>query len=68
MEAPGDGEAHQPLGPKPVESANTEDGQSARASMSTPTLSTPAPDVAMTSTRLVEDEEVIPITGLGTQL
>ena len=66
MEAPGDGEAHQPLGSKLVESA--EDGQSARASMSTPTLSTPAPDVATTSTRLVEDEEVIPITGLGTQL
>ena len=73
MEAPqpqvavaNDGKAHQTLGPELAESAATKDGQSARASVSTPTPSAPALDMAMTSTQLVKDEEVIPVTGPGT--
>jgi len=46
--APNEGEAHQPLGLELTESTTVEDGQS--ASVSTPTPSAPALDVAMTST------------------
>lgn len=54
--------------PEPTEATASEDGQSARASMSTATLSAPTLDVVTTSTRLAKGEEVVPVTGPGTQL
>ena len=66
ISAPADGEAHQSLGPELMESATAEDEHSARASMSTPILSAPAPDVATMSTRLVEEEEVASVNRPGT--
>ena len=59
-----EGEAHQPLGPEVMEFATIDDGQS--TSVSTPSLSAPAPDVATTSTRMVKEEEAIPVTGPST--
>jgi hypothetical protein len=64
--APDDGKAHQPLGLELTEATTTEDGQSTRTSVSTPTMSAPMLDVVTTSTRLVEEEEVIPVIELGT--
>ena len=63
-----DGKAHQTLGLEPAEFAATEDGQSARASVSTPAPSAPALDVATMSTQMVGEEETVPVTGPSTQL
>ena len=43
------GEAHQPLGLKPVEATTGEDVRSARADPSTATPGAPSPDVSITS-------------------
>ena len=63
---PDEGEAHQPLRPELMESAAINDGQS--ASMSTLTLSAPAPDVATTNTWMVRGEEIVLVTRPSTQL
>ena len=59
-------EAHQPLGLELKESTANDDEQS--ASVSTPTPSAPAQDVATTSTWMVGEEEAIPVTEPSTQL
>ena len=61
-----EGKAHQPLGSELTESGAIDDGQS--ASVSTPTMSAPAPDVATMSTQMVGEEETVPVTGPSTQL
>ena len=63
-----DNEADQLPRPEPTEATAGEDGQSVGASMSTATLSAPSPDVATMSTQLAKEEEVISVTGPGTQL
>lgn len=66
--APPDEDTHRPLGLESTESVAVEDRQSAGASMSTPTPSVPALDMATMSTQLAEEEEDVPVTRPSTQL
>jgi len=61
-------EAHQPLGSEPVEATTYEAVRSARADPSVAVPGAPSPDVPMTSTQQAKEDDVVPVTGPGTQL
>ena len=65
---PVDDEAHQSPGPKPAEATTDEDVRSVRADPSAATPSAPSPDMPTTSAQQVEEDDVVLVTGLGTQL
>ena len=51
-----------------MEAITDEDVQSARADPSTATPSAPAPDVLTISAQQAEEDDIVPVTRLGTQL
>jgi hypothetical protein len=61
-------EVHQVLGPEPVEATADEDVHSMEGNPSMATSSSPAPDVATSSTQASEEEGVVPMIGPGSQL
>ena len=63
-----EGKAHHLLGPEPVEATTNEDVRSVRADPSAATPSAPSPDMPTTSAQQVEEDDVVLVTGLGTQL
>ena len=66
--APIGDEAHPPPEPEPVGATSEEGLQSTRGDPSAAAPSTPALEAPTTSALQVEEDDVVPITGLGTQL
>ena len=61
-------ETHQPLEPEPAEATTNEDVQSPMADPSAAAPSAPAPDVLTISAQQAEEDDIVPVTRLGTQL
>ena len=59
---------HQQPGPEPTEATAEEDVRSARANPSAAAPSAPGPEVPTTSAQQAEEDDVVPVTGSGTQL